>query len=111
MSSLDSFISTVTTTAVTTKRAPYSEEEYEEYDQNPSLSVHIQQNPLKMIKFKHESKIDGTNSNVQFSTSSSSPRFLITSKLATSTGSVNSMGSNFRIEGIFFSYICKLTKS
>lgn len=94
-------ISTITTSSYTTsKRLPFSDEDYEEYDGNKSFSLQMHQNPLKSMKFKHENIIEET-SNVRYSHSSSSPRLRITSKLATSTGSVNSMGSNVRVEGFF----------
>ena len=92
-------ISTISTTSSfsTSKRIPFSDEDFENFEANKTFII---QNPLKLLKFKHDNIIEET-SNIRYSHSSSSPKLRITSKLATSTGSVNSLGSNKRFEGLF----------
>jgi hypothetical protein len=88
----------------TSKRMPFSDEDFEDFESNKSF--HLIQNPLKLMKFKHDNIIEET-SNMCFSHSSSSPKLRITSKLATSTGSMNSLGSNKRLEGSFIFFLIK----
>ena len=79
----------------TSKRIPFSDEDFE-----ANKSFHIIQNPLKLMKFKHDNIIEETtNICYSHSHSSSSPILRITSKLATSTSSMISLGSNKRCEG------------
>jgi hypothetical protein len=87
MSTIDNVTNTVTKRAITTNRSG-------EDDENEAFNVQFQQNPIKIVKYKHEDL-----PHIQYSASFSSPMMKITSTLATSIGSIDSSG--LRIEGIF----------